>query len=80
MAGMDDLVGVTYESVVESGEEATKEVQAYIERLDFKALDPGSVGHAFFNGRYLEVGEDVRPSLFSAIHVVVDNANRSKSS
>jgi hypothetical protein len=62
---VDHLVGVTDESVVESGEEAPKEVHAYIEKLDIKALDPGSVGHAFFNGRYLKVGEDVRPSLFS---------------
>ena len=61
----DDLTGVTYASVVESGEEAMvpEEVQAYIERLDIKTLNPGSVGHAFFNGRYLEVGEDVRPSV-----------------
>jgi len=63
----DNLAGVTYENVVESGEEAmvSKEVQAYIERLDIKVLNPGSVGHAFFNGRYLEVGEDVRPFVLS---------------
>ena len=56
----DELEGVTYESVVESTEESVlpRGVDAYTERLGAE-LDTDLLGHAFFNGKHLEVGQGV---------------------
>ncbi|KAM6503198.1 glycosyltransferase family 24 protein [Amanita muscaria] len=62
---VDDLEIVTFDSVVNSqdGDGSLKEVDAYIDRLDVKTIKAGLLGHAFFNGKYLEVGKDVQELL-----------------
>ncbi|KAF8631762.1 hypothetical protein AX15_002201 [Amanita polypyramis BW_CC] len=60
----NELEGVTYESVVESAEGSVLPlgIDAYTERLSAK-VEIGSLGHAFFNGKHLEVAQDVQDFL-----------------
>ena len=54
-----ELEGVTYQTIVDKGT-LPEGLDAYTERLYVKAAREGLLGHAFFNGKYLEIDQDVR--------------------
>ncbi len=61
-----ELEGVTYKTVTGSADTGTlpEGIDAYTERLRVKDVNEGMLGHAFFNGKYFEIDNDVRPPLF----------------
>ena len=54
-----ELEGVTFQTVTDKGT-LPEGLDAYTERLNVKTAREGLLGHAFFNGKYLEIDQDVR--------------------
>ena len=54
-----ELQGVTFQTLIDKGT-LPEGLDAYTERLNVKTAREGLLGHAFFNGKYLEIDRDVR--------------------
>lgn len=65
-----ELEGVTFQIIIDKGT-LPEGLDAYTERLNIKTAREGLLGHAFFNGKYLEIDQDVRSPKTSNILAIL---------
>lgn len=65
-----ELQGVTFQTLINKGT-LPEGLDAYTERLNVKTAREGLLGHAFFNGKYLEIDRDVRSPKTSKVLAIL---------